>query len=553
MKKYHSEHKYDIALTMPIYKIGKDRIRAYIQEIKDTFDGYSYQIVLSDNRPTYSRDCDLSEFDDDIVSHVDNGGNVYAFKARRSAFYASDAYYIWCLDDDNYIVPCKKDLLNKLLQKNEVIVSKHFNGSLGNCWIPSKKIQNFYNSITNERLPLTYFEDTLVRLFTTDYILEEKILWSNTLPNFKESIINNLSVDYYCPELLDIYKASSSLWEAKEIICINPTNFLWAVEAGIDFSNNLGLNIFYIRNFIKSHSEYFYIEDEFVLQRIFKMVEFSDYEKEQIINNQKKIGLLLEEQKRAPHTNKFSYDLAIGIPVYSVFRDRTVEEGIVRLKEYISEIKALFKKIKVQIIFSNNTNNDISELEQIPNVSVVNNGKNLYAFYARKSAFEHSDAAFFWTIDDDCSINPNVNTNIEDVILSNINNENCVIKKTFGIITFDIFTAPILKKIYDRVGKTTIRTYGEDVLPIYALTTINDREEIGNSFNFYNFSSHEYDKCNNVRMEDLILYLNEVVRIFPEFDNKWIIKHYLSHYNSSKEDKLELIKWIEKNYSNFIR
>ena len=241
------------------------------------------------------------------------------------------------------------------------------------------------------------------------------------------------------------------------------------------------------------------------------------------------------------------YDLAIGMPVYSVFRDRTVEEGIVRLKEYVNEIKALFKKIKVQIIFSNNTNNDISELEQIPNVSVVNNGKNLYAFYARKSAFEHSDAAFFWTIDDDCSINPNVNTNIEDVILSNINNENCVIKKTFGIITFDIFATPILKKIYDRVGKTTIRTYGEDVLPIYALTTINDREEIENDFNFYNFSSQEFDKCNNVRMEDLILYLNEVVRIFPEFDSKWIIKYYLSHLNFSKEDKLKLIRWIEKN------
>ena len=247
------------------------------------------------------------------------------------------------------------------------------------------------------------------------------------------------------------------------------------------------------------------------------------------------------------------YDLAIGIPVYSVFRDRTVEEGIVRLKEYVNEIKALFKKIKVQIIFSNNTNNDISELEQIPNVSVVNNGKNLYAFYARKSAFEHSDAAFFWTIDDDCSINPNVNTNIEDVILSNINNENCVIKKTFGIITFDIFATPILKKIYDRIGKTTIRTYGEDVLPIFALATINDREEIENSFNFYNFSSYEFDKCNNVRMNDLILYLNETVRIFPGFSVNWIIKCTMPYLIFLKEDKLELIKWIEKNYSNFIR
>ena len=41
----------------------------------DTFDGYFYQIVLSDNRPTYNRDCDLSEFDNDVVSHVDKDGN----------------------------------------------------------------------------------------------------------------------------------------------------------------------------------------------------------------------------------------------------------------------------------------------------------------------------------------------------------------------------------------------------------------------------------------------------------------------------------------------
>lgn len=249
------------------------------------------------------------------------------------------------------------------------------------------------------------------------------------------------------------------------------------------------------------------------------------------------------------------YDLAIGIPVYSVFRDRTVEEGIVRLKEYVNEIKALFKKIKVQIIFSNNTNNDISELEQIPNVSVVNNGKNLYAFYARKSAFEHSDAAFFWTIDDDCSINPNVNTNIEDVILSNINNENCVIKGEFlPAITFDIFATPILKKIYDRIGKTTIRTYGEDNLPIFALNTINDRDEIGNDFNFYNFSSYEFDsKNNNVRIDDFILYFNELVRIFPGFSVNWIIKCTMPYLIFLKEDKLKLIRWIEKNYSNFIR
>ena len=50
MKKYHSEYKYDIALTMPIYKIGKDKIR----EIKDTFDGihlmgYIWWLFLSNS------------------------------------------------------------------------------------------------------------------------------------------------------------------------------------------------------------------------------------------------------------------------------------------------------------------------------------------------------------------------------------------------------------------------------------------------------------------------------------------------------------------------
>lgn len=267
MKKFHNNYKYDIAMIIPIYKIGKEKIKNYIEEIKHAFDGFSYQIVLSDNRPLTNRDCDLADFDDDVVSHIDNGGNVYAFRARMSGFSITDAYYIWNLDDDNDMVTLNhlrilyykirysldqtvnkelkvSEILETLLPRNETIaIMESIAPGLGSLWCTSYNVKKFYDTIGNKRLPTTYFEDTLAGYFFT-----------------KDTPI------YYTDLLLYIYIPESDAWNFSDDYYngdstpVNIDHFISGIESMIDFNEPeiYYFNILLIIRFFKFTNEDIY-------------------------------------------------------------------------------------------------------------------------------------------------------------------------------------------------------------------------------------------------------------------------------------------------------
>lgn len=254
----------------------------------------------------------------------------------------------------------------------------------------------------------------------------------------------------------------------------------------------------------------------------------------------------------------YKYDLAVGIPVYSLTKNKTKEEVINRLRDYTYEIKNLFPRLKVQVIFSNNSTLDINELEIIDDVKVVNNNGNVFAFNARKSAFENSDAFYYWTIDDDVGIITNSGVDIEGLILQNIGNENLILgnKGNWSCVWLTIIPSTLMRRLYDIIGHTPIKTNGEDNLPYFAARSLMDkREPIGvnetlNFFSFLNQTSAEFDSNvkKSVDIDRFLLMLLEEKRICGRFlDLKGSYDFYSTHLNFSQKDKLKFMQFLNKN------
>lgn len=256
--------------------------------------------------------------------------------------------------------------------------------------------------------------------------------------------------------------------------------------------------------------------------------------------------------------HKYKYDLAIGIPVYSITKNKNHDEIINRLKEYICEIKKLFPNIRTQIIFSNNSKENIDELKNIEDVEVINNNCNLYAFYARKKAFEASNAFYFWTIDDDVCIY-NTNVDIENIIIKHLGDENYVIgSKQSCSIFLVIVPTNIMKKVYDKIGNNSkIKIYGEDVLPCTAIRSliVNNSEQIkfDNSIDFRSFYqdySSTFDKNNKniLNFDEFIYFITERKRIYNDwFELNYDYMYYTTHLETPKETKEKIINYFIKN------
>lgn len=205
------DYKYDIAITMPIYKIKKERIALYLSEIKELFSDCSYQIILSDNRPIETRDCDLSEFDDDIVSHVDNGGNIFAFGARESAFKKSNAYYIWSIDDDNYVYPeCNSSIKYFILTAKKYTYYAGNKRTCGTSWLLSDCLKILYKKMEEEGIqPPSYYEEDSILERYNDLFYDKQYIFTHLFyePNTEGYVEGEkINIEKFCETLLAFYK-----------------------------------------------------------------------------------------------------------------------------------------------------------------------------------------------------------------------------------------------------------------------------------------------------------------------------------------------------------
>lgn len=161
-------------------------------------------------------------------------------------------------------------------------------------------------------------------------------------------------------------------------------------------------------------------------------------------------------------------DLAITIPTYTYIKNNGIEKALQFYKHNIELLKYNFSSLKLQIILSNNTTENLHELEDNV-VKVLDNNVNLYAFNARRKAFKYSDAKYIWMLDDDADV---ISNNFMGEQLANIlknKDYDCINNNDDGFSSLGvyIFKTSLIKELYNKIDRDIkISFYGEDTLLI---------------------------------------------------------------------------------------